>query len=260
MSLNDVLPTDTAARIAGLQPGDVAAIIKAASVGLSAKAIHAGATEISRGGHYDLPSLLGSPRPIRINIWSFIHDHGQYADTYGLTDARAGELKALLRTDRDAAVKEVTDVVTGVLRRRGSPRPVIVTLDGMPGAPSTDHSAAAPKGDEGRFTAEITRQSGLYGMYQFEAVDSGLRGPYQFKVPLGGDLYAAYRNKKQAVNVARICRVKGRFDDLVVGHVVHWPEGGAPVSGDNIPDDVTFDGRLKPGEVYDPKAKGKASE
>lgn len=248
MSLNEIVSDDVAARLEGLEVGDYAIIIKAASVGLTAQRLFEGVRAINNGDAYELPGKLGTPRPLVINAWSFVNDKGQYRDTYGLSDAVAGTLKGQMRDDPDSAIAEITRVVSERLRMRQSPRPVRVSRDGMPGsAPGGDQQHQGQGGVD--FKTEIKRQAALYGMYTFVAEDTGRTGPYRFRVPLGACLYAVFQNKRGAVDVARITRVHGRSYALVEPYVAFWRNGKPPLFGKDIPDKVKFYGVLKPGEA-----------
>jgi hypothetical protein len=253
MSLNDSLSKEVAERLSRLTPDDLLALVRSLSLGFPPGELHAAIVRVSKGEVVPVGSALGAPRPLTISAWSFVNDHGQFADTYGLSDGRAGELKGLLRTNPDAGVSEVTAVVTAALARRGSNRPVRVTRDGMPGAGKTDHRSAPGAQGGADLKKEITQNPTLYGMYKFEAEDTGRPGPYRYRVRLGSGLYAVFPSKQGAVDVAKICRVKGRDDPAIAGRVVFWRDGKPPLAGSDIPEKVTFDGRARPGEPLIPE-------
>jgi len=248
MSLNDVFDVATAARVAQLERSDVDLIIKAAALGMKADAVYDGAVAIADGQVVELPKNLGAPRPVTINAWSFVNDRGQYHATYGLTDVKAAELKTLLRDSTDEGLKQIHDLVSAALRKRGSERPVAVSRDGMPGSSGAAQLPGPGRQGGATLKAEIIRNPQLYGMYKFEAVDSGRPGPMRFKVALGAGLYATFPNKSGAIDVARICRVNGRDYPVIAGRVAFWREGKAPLTGGDIPESVKFDGKLGPGE------------
>jgi len=249
MSLNDVMSASTAENLSELTESDFTVLVKSLSLGFPPHELRAAIARVANKEEVPLPSGLGTPRPLRINAWSFASDHGQYADTYGLTDSEAGRLKGLLRDDPDSGIKEITELVSTALRVRGSNRPVFVSREGMPGAGKTDHKPSLGKQGGADLKSEIVKNPSTYGMYKFEAEDTGRPGPHRFRVGLGAGLYAVFGSKQGAVDVARICRVKGRDDPVIAGLVVFWRDGKAPLSGPDIPKQVEFDGRLRPGEA-----------
>jgi hypothetical protein len=247
MSFSSVVNKELADKLAGLTVQDFEAVIRVASLGMKPSEIYNAAQATANGDEYSLPSGGGRPNPITIQAWSFVKDHGQFHDTYGLSSARAGELTDLLRTDQEKGIAEITAVVTAALRKKGSPKPVIVTLGGMPGAAATDHGGAPIVG--GGRTAlkdEIRRNAATYGLYKFVAIDTGRSGAHRFAVGLGGGLWAVSASKAGAVDVARICRVKGRADPLVADHVAFLLAGQTPRFGGDIPGKVSFSGKLDP--------------
>lgn len=252
MSLNDSMSKEVAQRVSALQVEDIVVLVKCLSLGFPPSELHSGATRVANGENVPVPSHLGSPNPIKINAWSFVNDHGQYADTYGLTDGRAGELKGMLRTDTEAGIRAITDVVTAALAKRGSNKPVLVSRDGMPGAGQTDHKQGPGQQGGADLKVEISKSPTLYGMYQFDTEDTGRPGPMRYRVKLGGGLYAVFPSKRGAIDVARICRVKGRHDESIAGRVVFWRDDKPPLSGPDVPAKVTFDGRARPGEPLMP--------
>lgn len=259
MALNDAMTKDVANRLKDISSDDLSVLVSALSLGFRPDGLHSAITRVANGEEVLAPSKLGEPRPLKIVAWSFVNDHGQFSDTYGLTDARAGELKGLLRSDLDKGVKEITDIVTAALRKKGSTRPIIVITDGMPGTGKTDHSSPPGKTGGVDLKQEIVRNPTLYGMYNFLAEDTGRPGAQRFSVALGGGLYAVAASKKGAIDAARICRVKGREFELIRGMICFWREGKTPLFGPDIPSKVDFDGCLKPGQdpPAEPLSKGK---
>ncbi|QRF54816.1 hypothetical protein [Beauveria bassiana polymycovirus 4] len=259
MSLHDVISKDVAVRLAELEKGDLELVLKVASLGLSSSQIWEGALALSEDREYALPRKLGGPRPITINAWSFVNDRGQYHDTYGLTDARAGELKTLLRGETDQGVTEITAVVSSALQKKGSNRPVRVVRDGMPGSGKADGAPGPGKQTGDDLKVEIAQHPQIYGMYNFEVEDTGRPGPLRFRCHLGHSLYACFPNKRGAIDVARICRVQGRRHAAVDGRVYFWMDGKSPLGGADIPEKVSFDGKLLPLADVPPKAVSKAA-
>jgi len=252
MALNDIIGSDLAKRLDALGIDDFSAIIQAASVGFGPAKLKQGVSAIARGERPDLPAGLGQAKPLHIIAWSFCSDHGQYADTYGMSVARAAELKDQLRRDPEPAIAEIRTVVAARLAAKGSQRPIVVVHDGIPGAASAESTSAQAQQGGVNLKKEIVKNGALYGMYKFVAEDSGRPGNLHFRVRLGGGFWAVFPNKQGAVDVARLCRVHGRGHPPIVDRVAFWVNGKAPLFGADIPEKFTFDGRLKPGEESPP--------
>lgn len=249
---------EQAARVAGLEVGDLRAIIKLASLSLAPAATLAYAQDIVAGKEPDINGPSGKVHPITIQLYSFLKDYSQYNGVYGLTAERAGGLLDLCRTDEDAAVKQVTEIVAEALRRRGSPRAVLVTTVGKP----VRHDAtngAAPTSDGGLrlLRAEVRSNSGLYGSYKFAAQPTGRAPTQAFSVDLGGSLFVFAQSKDAAVAAARIVRVKGRKDELVIGYTAMVVNGTKPVFAGDVSESI-WDGRLGPSEPPPPPRASKA--
>lgn len=259
MSLSDIISTDLASALADLSVADFTALVKAASVGFGPSKLKAGVDAIHRGDEVPLPSGLGQAGSLKIVAWSFCSDHGQFADTYGVSVARAAELKHQLRYTPDDAIAEIRKIVTDALEKKGSLRPVVILRDGIPGSGTTDHSGPRSAQLKSDLKKEIKSRGTLYGMYKFVAEDSGRQGDLHFRVRLGAGLWATAASKSSAIDVARICRVNGRSHELVADRVCFWRDGKAPVFGVDIPESVTFDGKLKPGQALpaDPVSKAR---
>lgn len=249
MSLNGIIGTALAEKLVDLSVDDFIALARAGSLGLPPQKLFEGVQAIASGATYDLPTGGGQPKAIVVQAWSFVKDHGQYHDTYGLSSSRAGELTDLLRSNRDAAVAEIAAVVTAALRKRGSPRPVVVNTNGMPGAPTTDHSARPiTSTNRNALKEEIKRSPATYGLYRFVAEDTGRAGAERFAVRLGGGLFAFHQSKQGAIDTARICRRLGRRHEPIIASIAFWLGGKNPVYGDAIPTKVEFTGVLGPNE------------
>jgi len=259
MSLSSVIPDDVLERLSSLEIGDFTVIASAISLGYSPHALGEAIMKLADGGDPSLPAVNGNPRPLTINAWSFVNDKGQYQHTYGLSSARAGELKGMLLESRDDACREISAVVTARLRARGSERPLIVSLDGMPGGTGVDPSPPGSGKPGKELKQEIVRDSARYGQYTFVASDTNRSGSLRFRVHLGKGFYAVFQNKVGAVDVARIARVKGRFDELVSDHICLWPNGAVPRFGSDIPEKYEFDCILPPSAPTPPEVGNKAA-
>jgi len=254
-----LLSVDEADHIASIDVSSISAIIRLASLGMSPADTHQYAVDINDGRDPSFTVSPGEPRPIVIQAWSFVKDRGQYESTYGLTSAQAAELSDLLLSDPDAAVKEIRSIVAARQDKRGSTRPVVVTLAGAPtgGVPL---SVAGPHSDGGRaqLKLEIPNNSGVYGAYRFEAHPTGRTAGQSFMVKLGGGLCILGQSKEVAVAAARIVSVKGRHDPLVAPYVFCWLSGSNPVGADDMSKKI-WDGRHSPGDALpaEPSRKDK---
>jgi len=260
MSLNGVISEELAKILANLKLEDVEAVIRAASLGLGPPQLLNGIQAVARGDDVPLPTGGGAPKPIVIQAWSFVRDRNQYHDTYGLTSAQAGDLMDLLRTDQDKGIAEITTIVSAHLRQRGSNKAVSVVTEGMPGsAPSSSQSGQVGKAGKGALKDEIRHDPSYYGLFQFQAQDTGRSGSERYRVRLGCALYATHPSKVGAIDVAKICRKHGRHYPLIADRICLWIAGGNPLYGDAIPEKVKFDGMLAPNDTIpaDPVAKDK---
>jgi len=253
-----LLTKEQAEGVSELTPQGVAAIIKLASLGMRPDAIVQYATAILGDERPPLPAPSTSAKPLTILAWSFVKDRGQYGGAYGLTGSEAGALADLLLTDPTSAAKKITEVVTKRLRERKSPRPVHVSLEGLPSQASA--GVARPPSSDGGLSAlrvEIRSNSGVYGSYHFDARATGRPAGHAYAVRLGGNLHVLAQSKALCVAAARVVRVKGRSDPLVANLVCQWDEVGTPKFGSDISEKVG-DGRLGPNDPIPGDAPKKA--
>lgn len=245
-----VLNEAQAEAIASLDNDVVTAIVKMASLGLKSGDISGYAADVFDGKDRAPPSPNTSPRPVRIVAWSFVKDRGQYHGTYGLSAARAGELTELLLSDPDAAAATISTIVSEKLRRNGSHKPVHVSLAAIPRASGKD-GTPPPSNDGGLrlIRGEIRSNSGMYGSYKFQPVATGKLGAQSFRVPLGAGLYVYAQSKQLAVAAARVCRIRGRKDELVQHLVAQQTGDSSPRFGADISEKISFDGRLGPNDT-----------
>lgn len=248
MSLSDVVVGDALQRLSALKLEDFTVIASATSLGYKPEGLFQAVRSLKDGQAVELPRGGGQPKPLTINAWSFVNDREQYHGTYLLPSTRAIEIKELLLKDREAAKAAILEVVSARIAARGSNKEPRVSFDGMPGSAGGADNTARVTHVGADLCEEIKKDSARYGQYKFKPEDTDRTGSLRFKVPLGMGLYATYQNKRGAVNVARIVRVKGRFDELVVEHVHFWMPGKPWLSGSDIPEKVTFDGKLAPSQ------------
>jgi len=258
MSLGDAFNKEVLERLAGLQLDDLKAVASAITLGYNPTGLHTALQAYHGGVDPELPKAAGQPRPIVVNAWSFVNDKAQHHGVFGVTPARASELKELLMSDRDKAVKEIEAIVSAHQQRKGSNKGVLVTLNGMPG--DRQGAGASESSSLGsQLKREIDTNGSRYGRYKFEAKATPLGGPKAFSVPLGGGFSAFFANKRGAVDVARIARVRGRHYPLIAGYVGFYvPGNSAPLFGSQIPEKATWDCTLGPDEDFPPAPTSKA--
>lgn len=230
----------------------VSCIIRLTSLGQSPQTIVEQAAVKARGGQptFALPS--GAPKPLTINAWSFVRDEQQYAGTYGMTAARATEIRELLRTDSNEAVSQITQIVSAQLRASGSHRAVTVSLSGAPRA-ATQQGAPLANASDGGLRAlkqRVAANSALCGQYAFTAIETGRGHDEAYRVDLGGALSAVGQSKALAQTAARLIRISGRHDPQL-SRYARCVVGARFVGPNNIPDSV-WDGRLGPFEQPPP--------
>lgn len=267
MDWTAIMTPAQAERVAQLESNDIVAILKMSSFSQKAEDIIRVAQSIKDGQAVKVPDnvLSSAPKPLHIIAHSFVKSKQQYNVTYGMSDERAAELAGLLCTDPQAACEQIKQIVSTRLEVKGSERQVEVSLAQGPTPKSIITSPLEGDGGATELAAEVARRSNVYGQYQFEAEPTNLPERYQFGVHLGDDLFALGQSKKAVIAAARICRVKGRFDDMVKPHIWYWRAGFLPVRDKYIPDTV-WDGKqsvtagIKPRKMVDTEAQPVAEE
>lgn len=260
MDWTAIMTPAQAERVAQLESGDIVAILKMSSFSQKADDIIRIAHNIKDGQAVKVPDsvLSPAPKPLHIIAHSFVKDKKQYNVEYGMSDVRAAELAGLLCTDPQAACDQIKQIVSARLQMKGSEREVEVFPTQGPAPKSTVMKPLEGDGGAAELTAEIAKRSHFYGQYQFEAELTNLPERYQYGVHLGDDLFALGQSKKSVIAAARICRVKGRFDDIVKEHIWYWQAGFLPIRDKYIPDTV-WDGKqtvmapIKPRRTVDTK-------
>lgn len=262
MDWTAVMTPAQAERVAQLESNDIVAILKMSSFSQKAEDIIRIARSIKDGQAIKVPDsvLSSAPKPLHIIAHSFVKDKKQYNVTYGVSDERAAELAGLLYTDPQAACEQIKQIVSARLEAKGSEREVEVLL--TQGPPSKSMITSPLEGDGGakELAAEVARRANIYGQYQFEAEPTNLPERYQYGVHLGDDLFALGQSKKAVIAAARICRVRGRFDDMVKQHIWYWAPDFLPVRDNYIPESV-WDGKqsvmapIKPRKTMDEGVK-----
>nr|QKK35420.1 capsid protein [Erysiphe necator associated polymycovirus 5] len=234
--MSGYLTVEDAKRISEVGEPIVRVVIKLAANGLTSERILALARAVAGGEPAPFDLAPGQPRTLKIQAYSCLHDPRQYADLYGMTEAVASELRIQFKVEPEVVCERITQIAVEALRRRGSPRGVVVTMDGTPGSPPTSPSPTTSSSDRLRaFKAEIASNSGVYGSYVFEARPTYRDLTRAFSVDLGWNCFVLAQSKALAIAVARIVRVKSRHDPSVRDFVHYIDPGNNALAGMDIP-------------------------
>lgn len=216
--------------------GVVKLVVKLSALGLNSTALLEYVSAVADGKEPSASLGVGRPKPVTIQLHSFLQDHRQYNGVYGMADDRATALRALAASDQDAARDEVHAFVSDSPRIRASGRAVVISTAGMPGSKA---SGASPLAGAASVTAsyakEIAANSGVYGSYKFDAFDTHRDETQRFGVDLGANFFVLAQSKKLAVSVARIASVKGRTDPLCAPYVWYVDRAHKCVRSGDVP-------------------------
>jgi len=242
--------------ISSVDQGVVEAILRLSSLGLKAPAISDYCQSVS-GGDTPVAGLTGGPKPLVIQAYSFLSDKSICVGKFGMELPDAAAALELIKRDPEEGKRAVQQAVAAHQSRKGSPKPVVVTLEGLPsgkGGPKTSGD-----GGKGELSELMRRHQALAGAYKFAARDHGPNGPDKFVVFLGGNLAVVGQNKAVATKAAALVRVLGRKHQVLVKYVrLHVP-GRSLLSADKIPDEVYL-GIIAPDESPPPDEKSGGSK
>lgn len=216
--------------------GVVKLVVKLSALGLNSTALLEYVTAVADGKEPSASLGVGRPKPVTIQLYSFLQDPRQYNGVYGMTDERAAALRSLAASNLALAVEEVQAFVAASPRIRASGRGVEVSTTGLPGNKA---SGASPLAGASAVTAayarEIASNSGVYGSYKFDAFDTKRDETQRFGVDLGANFFVLAQSKKLAVSVARIASVKGRTDPLCVPYIWYVNKQHKCIGNGDIP-------------------------
>jgi len=211
-------------------------VVQLSALGMNSKALMEYVTAVAEGAEPSASLGVGRPKPIRIQLHSFLHDPRQYSDIYGIPEARAAELRSLMQSDTETAREEVAQLVAASPRLRASGRAVDVSMVGFPGTTTSSASPLAGASTVTRsYAKEIASNSGVYGAYDFEAFDTRREETQRFAVDLGANFFVLAHSKRLAISVARIASVKGREDPLALPYVYYVDRSKKCVGNGDIP-------------------------
>nr|WJL29796.1 P4 [Setosphaeria turcica polymycovirus 2] len=231
------LSESEATALSGLSVGVLEGVLKLSAHGLKAESIHAYATAIAGGKEPEPLPVAGGPRPVTIQLHSFLRDPRQYGDTYHISHDVVNHLRSLELSDREAAREGLLSAVSATSRIIQSGRPVRVVFEGSPGdTPTTASPLANATSINKSLAAEIASNSVRYGSYRYDAVETPLDITQRFAVDLGQNFFVLAFSKKAAIAVARIASVKGRGDPAVLPFIVYINSAGQMLHGKDIPE------------------------
>lgn len=239
MSASQFLSVEDARSVRDAGENVVKLVVQLSALGLKAPALMEYVSAVADGKEPSASLGVGRPKPVTIQLYSFLRDANQYAGVYGMSEDRANELRNLAEADVESAREEVMQFVAASPRTRASGRAVEVSTTGMPG---TKNPGASPLTGAHSITAayaqEIASNSGVYGAYKFEAFDTKREETQRFAVDLGSNFFVLTHSKKLCVSVARITRVKGRNDPLAIPYVYYVDRAHRCVGNGDIPPDA----------------------
>ncbi|AII80570.1 hypothetical protein JT07_s4gp1 [Cladosporium cladosporioides virus 1] len=234
--MSDAYLTSREAKLLMQLPDEaIAGILKLASHGLKPAGIIEYASAVAKDQEpAPFPALTG-PKPLTIQLHSFLADPRQYSDTYSLAMDVVERLRALEMSDRDEARKELAAVISATPRIAASGKPVRVVDDGAPGgAPGSAQPLAGASSVTKSLAAEIASNSTLYGSYKFDAFETQLGVTERFAVDLGENFYVVTFSKKNAIAIARLVCVHGRSYASAAPYVVYVDSAGRMLRGGDI--------------------------
>jgi len=247
---------DNAQAVVELDQTVIDAILRLSSLGLKPGSITDYCQKIVDGEAPSVNAVAPGPKALTIQAYSFLSDTSICVDKYGMGLSEAAEALKVLKRDPERGRELVVAAVNAHQMAKNSPKPVVVTLAGLPS------SKGGPKtgGDGGKSElAELMRRNqAIAGQYSFTAVEHGPDGPERFMVLLGGNLAVVGQNKAVATKAAALVRVLGRRHQVLVKYVRLYVPGRALAPSSKIPD-TTFNGVIAPDETAPANSAGNGS-
>jgi len=232
------------------------AILRLASLGLKPEGVVDYCQKVVDGETPAVASATGGAKPLTIQAYSFLSDKSICVDKYGMDLAEASDALRTLKRDPEKGRQIVFKAVSDHQLAKNSPKPITVSLAGLP----TDRANSGSGGDGGK--AELSelmrRNQAIAGQYKFDAEENGPDGPERFRVILGGNLAVVGQNKAVALKAAALVRVLGRRHQVLVKYVrLHVPNKPLAPST-KIPESV-YNGVIAPDEVPPSASNGNSA-
>jgi len=236
---------DNAKAVADLSQSVIDVILRLSSLGVKPEGIIDYCTRVADD---ETPAAVtaGGAKPLVIQAYSFLSDKTICVDKFGMDLAAAAEALEVLKRDPEEGRKIVQKAVADYQAKRGSPKPITVTLTGLPsskGGPKTSGD-----GGKAELSELMRRHQALAGAYKFTAEEYGPPGPERFRILLGGNLAVVGQNKAVAVKAAALVRILGRRHQTLVKYVRGYSPRKALIPSDKIPATV-YDGVIAPDEA-----------
>lgn len=240
-----LISKDNAKAVVELEQSVVDAVLRLSSLGLKPDSIIDYCQKIVDDEVPTVAAITPGPKPLTIQAYSFLSDTSICVDKYGMDLTEAAQALKILRTDPEKGREIVFAAVTAHQMAKNSPKPVSVSLAGLPS------SRGGPKsgGDGGK--AELSelmrRNQAVAGQYSFKASEYGPDGPERFMVKLGGNLAVVGQNMAVAQKAAALVRVLGRRHQTLVKYVRLYVPGKPLAPSNKLPDTV-YSGVIAPDE------------
>nr|WEW73486.1 PAS-rich protein [Cladosporium cladosporioides polymycovirus 2] len=248
-----LISKDNAQAVVELDQAVIDAVLRLSSLGLKPDGITDYCQKIVDGDIPSVSAVAPGPKALTIQAYSFLSDTSICVDKYGMSLTEAAEALKVLRTNPEEGRALVVAAVNAHQQAKNSPKPVVVTLSGLPS------SKGGPKtgGDGGKSElAELMRRNqAIAGQYKFKAKEYGPDGPERFMVTLGGNIAVVGQNKDVAQKAASLVRVLGRRHQVLVKYVRLYVPGKPLASSSKIPD-AAFNGVIAPDEAEPPNSNG----
>lgn len=224
----------------------VNAILRLASMGLNPEGVVDYCQKVADGETPPVASATGGAKPLVIQAYSFLRDQSICVGKYGMDVTDAAKALEVIRKDPEEGKRIVLEAVNAHQVRKASPKPVVVTLDGLPAARGGVRTGGGD-GGKAELSELMRRNQAIAGQYSFAVLDNGPDGPERFRVELGGNLAVVGQNKNVAHKAASLVRVLGRRHQTLVKYVrLHVP--GKPLAPSTKIPEAVYNGVIAPDE------------
>lgn len=222
------------------------AVLRLASMGFNPEGVMDYCQKVADGEAPAVTAATGGAKPLVIQAYSFLRDQSICVGKYGMDLTVAAQALETIRRDPEEGRRIVLEAVNAHQIRKASPKPVVVTLDGMPAARGSTN-AGGGDGGKAELSELMRRNQAIAGQYNFPVLDNGPDGPERFRVELGGNIAVVGQNKNVAHKAAALVRVLGRRHQTLVKYVrLHVP--GKPLAPSTKIPEAVYSGVIAPDE------------
>jgi len=239
--------------VVDLDQAVIDAVLRLSSLGLKPDSITDYCQKIVDGETPSVNAVTPGPKALTIQAYSFLSDTSICVDKYGMGLTEAAEALKVLKSNPEEGRALVVSAVNAHQQAKNSPKPVVVTLAGLPsskGGPKT-----GVDGGKSELAELMRRNQAVAGQYEFKAVEYGPDGPERFMVQLGGNIAAVGQNKAVAQKAASLVRVLGRRHQVLVKYIRLYVPGKPLASSSKIPE-AAFNGVVAPDETPPANSNG----